>query len=149
MASIQWEKLAFTYLIGRAMIAPEKRIVVMDDPYNRPEDGPHMEFRLTYEGPRYSTQHDPVRGEPDKRREHKHDLRLVPVHKRLFFSGIRAAGGFVWVSCGGIFAAGWQQRLDDSVSVQRRACRAERMAAVRGRASGGYGGLRRVNSTRL
>ena len=30
------------------------------------------------------------------------------------------------------FAAGWQQRLDDSVSVQRRACRAERMAAVLG-----------------
>jgi hypothetical protein len=74
---------------------------------------------------------------------------LVPVHKRLFFSGIRGGRRVCVDVVRWYFAAGWQQRLDDSVSVQRRACRAERMAAVRGRASGGYGGLRRVNSTRL
>jgi hypothetical protein len=56
-------------------MARESRIVIVDDPYNHPGDGPHMQFRLTYDGPLYATQHDPVRGQPDKRKEHKHDLR--------------------------------------------------------------------------
>jgi hypothetical protein len=34
-----------------------------------------MEFRLTYEGPLYSIQRDPISGQPDKRRDHKHDIR--------------------------------------------------------------------------
>lgn len=89
------------------MIAPEKRVVIMDDLYNRPEDEPHMEFRLTYEGPLYSTQHDPVRGQPDKRRDHKHYIRLKFHHqlKRLwqvtpFLSG-RTRGPVVRVLEGG------------------------------------------------
>ena len=63
-----------------------KKIVLMQDRYNDPEDGDHMEFRLTYEGPLYSTQKDPVNGQPDKRAEHKHDIREVFHHqlKRLW-----------------------------------------------------------------
>ena len=53
----------------------------MQDVYNDPGDGAHMEFRLTYEGPLYSTQKDPV-GQPHKRAEHKHDIRLV-FHRQL------------------------------------------------------------------
>lgn len=67
-------------------MARDNRIVIADDPYNRPEDGPHMQFRLTYEGPLYATQHDPVRGQPDKRKEHKRVLRkrFHPQLKRLW-----------------------------------------------------------------
>jgi hypothetical protein len=56
-------------------MARESRIVIVDDSYNRPGDGPHMPFRLTYDGPLYARQHNPVREQSDKRKEHKHDLR--------------------------------------------------------------------------
>jgi hypothetical protein len=56
-------------------VCGDKRVVLTQDRYNQPEDGPHMEFRLVYEGELYSTQKDPVRGQPDKRREHKHEIR--------------------------------------------------------------------------
>ncbi len=51
------------------------KVVLMQDPYNDPEDGDHMEFRLTYKGPLYSTQNDPVNRQPEKKAEHKHDIR--------------------------------------------------------------------------
>jgi hypothetical protein len=58
------------------------RVVLIDDPYNRPEDGAHMEFRLTYNGALYSTQGDPPEHQKDKRAGHKHTLRRV-FHKQL------------------------------------------------------------------
>ena len=36
-----------------------------------------MEFRLTYQGPLFATQRDPVTGQIDKRADHKHDIRRV------------------------------------------------------------------------
>jgi hypothetical protein len=47
----------------------------MQDRYNDPEDGEIMQFRLTYEGSLYSTQKDLMGRQPDKRAEHKHDIR--------------------------------------------------------------------------
>lgn len=41
-----------------------------------------MEFRLTYEGPLYATQRDPIDGQVDRRAGHKHDLRRV-FHQQL------------------------------------------------------------------
>jgi hypothetical protein len=61
---------------------PAKRVVLIDDPYNQPEDGPDMEFRLTYNGPLYSTQGDPPQHQQDKRAGHKHILRRA-FHKQL------------------------------------------------------------------
>jgi hypothetical protein len=57
------------------MSASPKRVVLLSDPYNEPEDGEIMEFRLTYEGPLLATQRDPVTGQADKRADHKHDIR--------------------------------------------------------------------------
>jgi hypothetical protein len=51
------------------------RVVLLEDPYNRPEDGEHMEFRLTYNGPLLATQRDPLTGQRDSRADHKHELR--------------------------------------------------------------------------
>jgi hypothetical protein len=61
---------------------PGKRVVLIDDLYNPLEDGPHMEFRLTYNGPLYSTQGDPPPNQQDKRAGHKHVLRKT-FHKQL------------------------------------------------------------------
>lgn len=59
----------------------QKRIVVVDDPENCPEE-PWMEFRLTYEGPLRSTQGEPWGDQRDPRAEHKHEIRRV-FHKQL------------------------------------------------------------------
>jgi hypothetical protein len=55
------------------MISIPKRIVLKDDYADFDEDD--MEFRLTYEGPLLATQRDPVNGQPDRRAEHKHEIR--------------------------------------------------------------------------
>jgi hypothetical protein len=65
----------------------------------------------------------------------------VHIHKRLFFSGMSGGRRVCMDVVRQYFAAGRQQRLDDSVNVQGGA-QVERMAAARGRASGGYVGLR-------
>lgn len=36
-----------------------------------------MQFRLTYEGPLFATQRDPISGQKDRRGIHKHDIRRV------------------------------------------------------------------------
>ena len=59
-----------------------QRVVLLEDPYNRPEDGDHMEFRLTYHGPLYSTQSDTPQHQQDRRSGHKHAIRGV-FHKQL------------------------------------------------------------------
>lgn len=51
------------------------RFVLLDDPYNQPDEGRFMQFRLTYEGPLFATQRDPISGQQDKRGIHKHDIR--------------------------------------------------------------------------
>jgi hypothetical protein len=63
------------------MALPHK-IVLLDDPYNRPEDGPHMEFRLTYNGPLSSGRNEPMPHQRDSRADHKHCLRKR-FHKQL------------------------------------------------------------------
>jgi hypothetical protein len=62
-----------------------RRVVFDDDPYHRVEDGPFMEFRLTYDGLLFSTGNDSCLG-PDKRGDHKHHLRMAfhPQLKRLW-----------------------------------------------------------------
>jgi hypothetical protein len=57
------------------MSAYGKRVVLMSDPYNEPEDGPYMQFRLTYEGLLLSTQKDPVSTQRDAKADHKHTIR--------------------------------------------------------------------------
>ena len=54
-----------------------------DDPHRQMEDAPHMEFRLTYSGPLFSTAND---SKLAKRADHKHDLRMAfhPQLKRLW-----------------------------------------------------------------
>jgi hypothetical protein len=37
------------------MNSAPNRVVLIRDPYHEPTDGPHMQFRLTYSGPLYST----------------------------------------------------------------------------------------------
>ena len=62
----------------------EKRIL-LSDPYHDPDDGPLMEFRLTYSGLLFSTGNDSqMRG--DRRGDHKHAIRLAfhPQLKRLW-----------------------------------------------------------------
>ena len=59
------------------MLAHDRKRVLIEDPYHQPEDGDSMEFRLTYEGPLYATQRDPIRTQPDPRTGHKHDIRRV------------------------------------------------------------------------
>lgn len=51
------------------------RVILLDDPYNQPDEGCFMQFRLTYEGLLLSTQRDPEKDQPDKRANHKHDIR--------------------------------------------------------------------------
>jgi len=51
------------------------RFTLLDDPYNQPDEGHFMQFRLTYEGPLFATQRDPISGQQDKRGVHKHDIR--------------------------------------------------------------------------
>ncbi len=51
------------------------RVVLLDDPYNQPDEGCFMQFRLTYEGLLLATQRDPENGQRDKRADHKHDIR--------------------------------------------------------------------------
>ncbi|MFM7404448.1 MAG: hypothetical protein ACKO1N_10290 [Erythrobacter sp.] len=41
-----------------------------------------MRFRLTYEGPIFATQRDPIPGQPPKHTENKHQMRMV-FHKQL------------------------------------------------------------------
>lgn len=53
------------------------RVVLLDDPYNQPDEGRFMQFRLTYEGLLLATQRDPVTGQQDRRGSHKHDIRQV------------------------------------------------------------------------
>ena len=54
-----------------------QRFVLLDDPYNPPDKGRFMQFRLTYEGPLFATQRDPISGQQDKRGVHKHDIRQM------------------------------------------------------------------------
>ena len=56
------------------------RVVLWDDPYNDPDEGTLLEFRLTYEGPLLA-----ITGS-NTRIEHKHDIRKVfhPQLKRLW-----------------------------------------------------------------
>jgi len=51
--------------------------VLFEDPDDQPEDGPGMEFRLTYEGELLSTQNDPTAGRLYKpgQRENRHNMR--------------------------------------------------------------------------
>lgn len=56
------------------------RVVLLDDPYNDPDEGTLLEFRLTYEGPLLAATAN------NTRIEHKHDIRKVlhPQLKRLW-----------------------------------------------------------------
>ena len=67
------------------MNAPDK-IVYLDDPDYDPEERPHMQFRLTYDGPLCSTQQDKLTGQFDRRAGHKHEIRqqFHPQLKRLW-----------------------------------------------------------------
>ena len=69
------------------MIAPQKWVALSDDPHNRIEDGPQMQFRLTLEGQIFSSQPGQISGRNgDKRSDHKHELRSKFHHqlKRLW-----------------------------------------------------------------
>jgi hypothetical protein len=73
------------------------RVVLLDDPDYRPDEGGLMQFRLTYQGPLYATQKDPVTNQRDARAEHKHALRQV-FHKQLkrlwdITPSLKAGGG--------------------------------------------------------
>lgn len=58
------------------MMRPEKRVILSDDPFNRIEDGPQMQFRLTLEERLLTSQPGNVSAwNGDKRRDHKHLLR--------------------------------------------------------------------------
>jgi hypothetical protein len=58
------------------MIAHVKRIILSDDPANRIEDGPQMQFRLTAEQQIFASQPGQVaKRNGDKRADHKHELR--------------------------------------------------------------------------
>ena len=48
------------------------RVVLLDDPYNQPDEGCFMQFRLTYV---LATQRDPLTSQQDRRGSHKHDIR--------------------------------------------------------------------------
>jgi len=58
-------------------LASPRKVTLASDPYNEPENGDFMEFRLTYDGPLYATQKEPLGGQADNRAGHKHDLRRV------------------------------------------------------------------------
>jgi hypothetical protein len=51
--------------------------VLKSDPYFDPEDGDGVEFRLTYQGLLLATQKDPLWAQPDRRADHKRDIRRV------------------------------------------------------------------------
>lgn len=51
------------------------RVILLDDPYNQPDEGRFMQFRLTYEGLLFATQRDPENDQRDKRADHKHGIR--------------------------------------------------------------------------
>src|SRR5215208_219921 len=55
------------------------RVVFLEDPYNDPGKGEHVEFRLLYRGPLRATQRDaqPGSGVPTKHWQLKHEMRLV------------------------------------------------------------------------
>jgi hypothetical protein len=50
------------------------KITLFDDPHNQPGDQ-EMEFRLTYDGPLFSTQNEPCGSQKDSKADHKHTLR--------------------------------------------------------------------------
>jgi hypothetical protein len=69
------------------MIRPEKRVLLSDDPSDRVEDGPQMQFRLTYQGQLFTSQPgDKSKTNGDRKKEHKHYLRTKfhPQLKRLW-----------------------------------------------------------------
>lgn len=53
----------------------KKRVIFDGGPESRIEDAPFMEFRLTYAGPLYATQRDPIPGKPPKHTENRHHIR--------------------------------------------------------------------------
>jgi hypothetical protein len=59
-----------------------KRVVIVEDPHNQPEDGAGMEFRLTYAGPLHATQRDSRPGQPSRHMQNKHDIPLT-LHRQL------------------------------------------------------------------
>lgn len=68
------------------MIAPGRKVILLSDPDYQPDEGAYMQFRLTYEGPLFATQKDPVSGQVDRRSDHKHFIRQAfhPQMKRLW-----------------------------------------------------------------
>lgn len=54
-----------------------RKFVLLNDPYNQPDEGAFMQFRLTYEGLLLATQRDPLTGQQDRRADHKHDIRKI------------------------------------------------------------------------
>lgn len=66
------------------------RMIVLSDPFNDPDDGEHVEFRLSYRGPLRATQRDPKDGSsvPTRHWQLKHAMRLAfhPQLKRLWES---------------------------------------------------------------
>lgn len=60
-------------------MSEREKIVLLDDPYNDPSEGEHLEFRLRYEGPLRATQNDPLPGSSQTTKHHqlKHDIRRV------------------------------------------------------------------------
>jgi hypothetical protein len=65
-------------VLGSAMIEAHRR-VFLDDPYNDPIEGEHVEFRLLYRGPLRATQRDPQPGSnaPTRHWQLKHKMRLA------------------------------------------------------------------------
>jgi hypothetical protein len=63
------------------MNASGKRVLI-EDPYNQPEIGTAMEFRLTYAGPLFATQRDDRPGQKSRHTENKHQIRTT-FHKQL------------------------------------------------------------------
>jgi hypothetical protein len=61
------------------------KCVLLDDPYNQPEEGENVEFRLTYDGPLLATQNPNDAKKGDSRVDHKHAIRkrFHPQLKRL------------------------------------------------------------------
>jgi hypothetical protein len=67
---------------GQIMTALPNKMVLLDDPNNSPEDGPHMEFRLIYQGSLFADRGEPPQNQRDYRAPHKHNLRKA-FHKQL------------------------------------------------------------------
>lgn len=84
-----------------------RKEVLLDDPANQPDEGACMQFRLTYEGPLFSTQRDSLGSQKDKQRENKHHIRrsFHPQLKRLweitpFLKNGERSGPSVWITQG-------------------------------------------------